>query len=282
VQDNRTRRIAVTEQDKYAEKIAKLLRKAESTDSPEEAEQLVTKAQELMTAYAIDEMMIARVKGEQGKTSEDIIAEDIEYNGVFQSTLMDLGYVVVRMNDCRGIFSQHDAGSRTSVDGKRSPSAHVLHVIGFESDVRRVKMLDSSLQIQCARAMNNWWNEEGTPWASKSVAFKARRQFIMGFAAGLSERLSRAKDEGQKEAARREAARSNTTEETATQSVALELRSRKDRVDDWVDKQYGKLRSFSRRYSSGGSGAMNAGVAAGRNADLGSPAVGGRRGALGR
>ena len=79
----------------YADKIAKLLAKAEST-TPEEAESLVAKAQELMTAYAVSEAMIDSVRG----IERDEIGQD-EYVGIFRAAVADIGRAVARANGWR-------------------------------------------------------------------------------------------------------------------------------------------------------------------------------------
>lgn len=270
---------------KYADKIAKLLRLAESAGTEEEADTALQKAQQLMTAYSIDEMMIAKARGENQKVREEIIEMNIEYTGIFQAVLMDLGSAVARNNNCRCLYSKREKGwERDPETGKTKPKAHLLHVIGFESDVRRTIMLDASLQLQQATAVKNWSKENVPGWASKMESFKMRRSFLAGFAQGVAQKLHEARVAGEAEAAQNEAARSNVTETEATESVALELRSRKDQVNDWVDQKYGRLRSSrSRGYQSGGYGAHSAGAAAGRAANTGGPSVGGgSRGELGR
>ena len=112
--------------------------------------------------------------------------------------------------------------------------------------------------------------------------YKARREFIMGFASGLSSKLQTANRIAQQAAAKEEATRSNSSEADATAGVALVLKGREERVQDYYDKKYGKsLRSVSRRYSSGGAEARGAGYTAGRSANTGTTAVGNRK-ALGR
>lgn len=259
--------------EKYADKIAKLLRKAENTDSQAEAEAFLAKAQELMTLYAIDEMMIARARGDVEKTREEIIQRAISYTGIFKSVLMSLGNTVIRHNDCRGVYMDHNW---------EKPKRTVLTVTGFESDVDRACLIESSIQLQCASALAAWWKQQDASYLSNMERFKARREFILGFTSGLSAKLAQANREAERQAAQAEAERSNITVEQATDSVALELRSRKDRVNDWMDNHYGRLRSSTRSYSRGGLGASGAGYAAGQAANTGSPSVGGSSRSLGR
>lgn len=256
------------QQEKYADKIAKLLRKAEST-TPEEAEALIAKAQQLMTEYAIDEALLAKARGEE--VTEEIVEEDITYKGVYHAALFDIGYAIALANDCRGLIGKHGKYTR-------------LHVIGFKSDVERVRMLDASVQIQAVGALTKWWSEQDSSWMTAMDKFKARREFLFGFARGLGHQLTAAKVAGEKAAAKTQAERAHVSQDDAVESVALVVRSKKARVQDWMDEAYGKrLRSSSRRYSSGGHDARAAGSAAGRRADVsGRSKVGGTRRELGR
>lgn len=269
-------------QEAYAEKIAKLLRHAEKAGTQEEAETFLTKAQELMVTWAIDEEMLAKAQGKQ--VQEQIVEKHIAYTGIFQAALYDIGAAVAKANNCRVMISTRDYVR--DADGKMTKKKNtVLYVIGFESDVARVRMLDASVQIQATSAMTRWWKEQDSSWMSSMEKFKARREFLFGFARGLSSKLREAAKAGQAQAVANEAARHGDTEEAkaeATTGVELVLRSRADQVKDWQDEKYGgSLRRVSRNYSSGGYGASQAGHAAGRSADVGGSRIAGRRGELG-
>lgn len=254
----------------YADKIAKLLRKAESTTSDPERDALIAKAQKLMTTYSIDEAMLA---GKGDAVREEIVQTVLEYVGIFQGFTMGIGSTIARANGCRTVFHK-----RTYT----KPTAHLLTVHGFESDVRRVEMLNASLQVQCADALNRWWKTVDSSWMSAMERFKNRRQFVIGFNTGLHMQLQRATAEAKQETVARIAAEESKTEDEVSSSVALVLRDRKDAVDDWMDKNYGKLASRTRRYSSGSTG-QSAGMKAGLRANAGQHgSVGaGGKGALG-
>lgn len=258
---------------KYAEKIALLLRKAEST-TPEEAELIMAKAQELMTLYAIDEQMIARASGKH--VEETIIEGAVVYTGMFMATTMNIAFAVARANNCRAFYS----------DNKYSkPKNHTVHIFGFTSDVENVKLLSMSLEVQMMQAMTAWRRTDSSVRnESKMQAFKKRREFIMGFAAEVGARLNAAARAGREAAARSEAERSHVDVAAATASVSLVLVDRKKRVDDWFDTTHGAgLRKVSRRYSnSGDRGANDAGRAAGRTANIGQPSVGGGTKSIGK
>jgi hypothetical protein len=269
------------EQEKYADKIAKMLRKAEST-TPEEAEVCIAMAQNLMTRWAISEAMIAKAAG---KSADDKIEqEEIILTGLFHEVKCYVTWGVVRANKCKGVYSQSNGWSYPVViDGKERKQWYKITVTGYRSDIERVKMLDASLQIQLVRAETSWWRSHHlNGFSSKSYEHRERKQFIRGFANEVEQRLTAISREAQKEAAKEEAVRAGTSEAAATESVALVLRDREDTVKDWYDKHYGNsLRTVRRSYTPGSGTAGAAGVAAGRSADIGQPRVG-QQGRIGR
>jgi hypothetical protein len=244
-------------QAKYANKINKLLRKAEST-TPEEAEALLEAAERLMAKWAIDEAMLAQARGD---VDEKIVERTTVYNGVYHMARFDIGAAVGRAQDVKVLIG-------------RGPKTTTLYLVGFESDVERAIMLDASVQIQAQAALERWARTGIQAWMSASEKYKARREFLFGFARGVEHKLALAKKAGHEELrAERVAAGADATEVAA--GMELVIRSRKDRVEDWYDRTYGATRPVSRSYASGGSGARAAGSFAGRNADVGS---GGRLG----
>lgn len=241
--------------ERYADKIAKLLRKAEST-TPEEAESLTEKAQELMTQYSISEELIERAKGEGRKERENIVREKFACEGSYRHGLAQILIAVSRANDCSPVYT-HGTKSK----------AEYIYVNGFESDVERVRMLFTSLQIQAIGAMQSWWKSarEEYSYLSSSRKWAARREFMVSFGHGLDTQLAQAQREGRKAAAR-EAEKHGDTD--ADNSVAMVVRDKKAHVKDWIDQTYGRLTSrAARQYSSPGGSASISGFDAGRSAD---------------
>ena len=263
----------MTREEKYAEKISKLLRKAESTTDAE-AEALIEKAQALMTRYAIDEAMLAQV---EGKTIDELVTKDITHTGIFQAVLMEITTVVARSNDVFPVYRKQSA-----IRGQR-PAAHVVSLSGFQSDVDRAIMLATSLELQAVEGMSRWWKtrKAEAPWLSKMDAFKERRQFISSFANAAGTRLREAAKAAKADVVAERAAAADVTVEAESESVELVLVSKKEQVNEYVDKKYGRLRSSSRSYQSGSSSARSAGRAAGQRANLGNPGLG-SQGRLGR
>ncbi len=258
---------AVDAQASYADKIAKLLRQAEGTDSEAEAEAFTAKAQALMVKYAITEELLARAEGRQ--VQDVIVTERVTYTGIFSRALFDIGWSIVRANDCKGLI--YKRGTDT-----------VLTVIGFKSDVTNVKVLDASLQVQASTAMQRWYRRQDVVGYTPMMKAKMRREFLFGFAQGLFTKLDRAKKVGIDVAVADETTRTGDAD-GARKSTDLVLLSKKERVTDWMDNEYGSaLRTVRRNYSSGGYAARVAGTQAGMNADVGNPRVGGSRGQIGR
>jgi hypothetical protein len=251
-------------QSKYAEKIAALLRKAEST-TPEEAEALTSKAQELMSRYAIEAGMLDS-KRDPNK-QEKIVEERIKYRGIHKDALRRIGGVISNVNGCRNLYSYQRG------DGARGGRSAVLYVIGFESDVERVIALDASMQIQAMIAMKKWEREEDESlfYLDRGARFRARREFLWGFASGLGDRLRLAAEVAKKDVVEEQAVVLDQDEAEVRESVALIVRTREERIQDWVDQTYGDLRpGRSRSYATSGTAARSAGRKAGRRADTGS------------
>lgn len=241
--------------EKYAERIAKLLAKAEST-TPEEAELLLEKAADLMAQYAISDAMVDAARGIE---RDEIVKESFEFEGTYRQAHMQILWAMTQQAGCRGV--QSDWGDRRRL---------TFYVIGFKSDVDRIRMIHSSVSIQCAQSLAAWWRAQDTSWMDRNRKFAARREFIFGYARGLGDKLAVAWKKAEAEYV--------ATDGDPSSSVALVLRSRKERVDEWTDNYYGgSLRSISRTYKSGGIQARQAGAAAGRNADVGQGGLRGRK-----
>jgi Protein of unknown function (DUF2786) len=260
-------------QEKYADKIAKLLAKAEST-TPEEAELLLAKAQELMTQYAITEALIDQARGVE---RDEIEQRTFAYGGYYHADKGNLAWIIIRNNGCRGVYMRSgEWTSARTIGDKTYRMWYEITATGFRSDLDRVSLLESSLQIQMARALNDWWKTEDRSWMSKTQNVRARQSFMEHFAYGVDEKLRTATIAGRK-AAERDAA-GGTSEDAAKDAVALVLRSRKDRVDEWMDRKYGTLRAGRGSYRKTDYNAAEAGRSAGRRADVGQPGMKNRKG----
>ena len=253
----------------YADKINKLLRKAESTTFAEERDAYLEKAQKLMTLWGIDEAMLA---DRADKPREEIIKDTVEFGGIYKSALFKLATYPAGLHNVRTLYHNRTWGENKAV---------VITLIGFESDVRRVKMLATSLQLQALQALKTDSKQFIQDWMSGMEKFKARRSFVDGFCQGVYARLQNAVRAAEQEDAINRAAAANTTVEEASSEVAIVMRSRRDQVNDWMDREYGQLRTVrTGGYQSGGMGARAAGEAAGRRANTGDTGLGGGGGRL--
>ncbi|MGW0252277.1 DUF2786 domain-containing protein [Nocardia goodfellowii] len=158
--------------DKALARVRGLLAKAESTSFPEEAEALSAKAQELMTKYAIDRVLVEA----RGLVPDLPGARRIWLDTPYLDAKALLVEVVTRANRCRAIFS--DWGFTT--------------VVGDESDLDAVELLVTSLLVQATRAMIADGDPDVRDAHSRSRSF--RKSFLLAYATRIGERLAEAND----------------------------------------------------------------------------------------
>jgi hypothetical protein len=267
-----------TAEERYADRINKLLEHAEGASTQEEAEAFFEKAQALMTQYAITEAMLANARGEE---LEEIVTDRLDFTGTQQKTLMLHVFDVASRNDCKAHFMPDVRVPKGN--GRGYTKVFRVIVAGYKSDVERVKLLSASIDMQRASAMSAWWKNHGAKhYMTLGDQWKEKRTFLQGYNHGLATKLSKAAHEGRKAAEAAEAERTGATAEATTKSVALVLRSRKDNVKDWYDERYGGSLRSSRMGSrtSGSRSAYGSGFTAGQSANTGQPNVGGSRTAL--
>lgn len=251
-----------TKQEAWAEKIDKILRKAESTTA-EEAEALFAKAQELMAKYAIDEAMLRQA----GKSSDDgIVREEFVVTGIYRFPLSDLLFRVLKNNDCQVV--QLGGKNPRTVGTRLFKETVVYRAVGYKSDIDNARLLYTSLELQAMRAEHAWWKEN--KWMYEHLVGKEqhyhRRQFYFSFGFGVDEKMRAGKASARKQA---------DTEHGST-GVALALRSKELVVKSEFDKMYPDLRK-SRSGSGLKAGSLDAhesGKAAGKRADVGDPKLG--------
>lgn len=246
---------------KYADKIAKMLALAENAGTQAEAEAFTEKAQSLMTEYAISNDLLAIARGDQ--LQDEIVRDRIDYVSIYRIAEWYIGNAVAEANHCKVLISKNPW------DAEKPKSTYRLILIGFKSDVERVKLLNASLQIQASIAMRRWWAEKRDEVEHRSgmQQFKMRRTFLSGFASGVQTKLMHAMREGVSAAERGTGSRVGSGE--------LVLVAKKERIQTWVDETYGrKMRSVKMSYKDGGMDARLAGNAAGRQANVGTKGLG--------
>ncbi|MFD0362377.1 DUF2786 domain-containing protein [Nocardia sp. GCM10030253] len=170
--------------EKVLGRVRGLLAKAESTSFPEEAETLSAKAQELMTKYALDRVLV------DADTSVPDLpgARRIWLDTPYVEAKALLVEVVTRANRCRAIFVA---------------AWEFMTVVGDDNDLDAVELLTTSLLVQATRAMIATGNQSARSDESRSRAF--RKAFLTAYATRIGERLAAANESTIAEAA--EAAR---------------------------------------------------------------------------
>lgn len=158
---------------KIRERIALLLRKAEST-TPEEAEALTEHAERLMLRHGID---MVQVQLAQGRRTEDIVKRSIFAQGVYGRAMVNLVCNVARaMGGVETIYYRSD-GNRYRID-----------LFGYKTDTMMAETLVTSLMLQASAALKHWWRHERDYYYPKDRT-KARRDFIVGFGQGAANRI---------------------------------------------------------------------------------------------
>lgn len=128
----------MADQDKMLDRVRALLNKAESTEFPEEAEELSRKAAELMARYGIDAAMAAAREDKQAKPGSILIDVTNPY-ALYKDVLLN---GITKAFGCHAVKTYRFGDVKGG--GKR------IHVFGFEADLRMVQMLYTSLLLQGA------------------------------------------------------------------------------------------------------------------------------------
>lgn len=231
-------------------KIELLLAKAEGTDNIHERDTYNAKAEKLMLQYGIEQ---AELESRGEVKAEDITEVRLEFTGVYAVVMPGFVY-----NVCRAL------GNLTVLQQNGARSTKYAYIIGFKSDVEWAQMLIASLHTQALHGMKRWWKEfDDKQWMTPMEQYKSRRQFVSSFAAGAADRIKSERREEEKD---------------ISPGAALVLASKQDQVDAWTHQQHrvGKARGGAQ---SGMAGSQE-GRAAGRQANVGTTALGGSRAAL--
>lgn len=244
--------------DRVLHTIRALLAKAESTDYPDEAAALTAKAQQLISAHAIDLALIEERTG-RGEVVTRVLFIPAPYPK--EKSLLLGG--VARANGCRAILGIDEASFKEMFESGEMfsrPGNHAT-LVGHESDLDSVELLFTSLLVQAVNSMLAHGAQVDASGASRTKSF--RRSFLNGFAHSVSVRLKDARDAAA-ESAQSEA---ETTEGDSTDCVLPVLASREASVDDFVDKRFPSLGSLKTSVSN--YAGIVAGNTAGDRADLG-------------
>ncbi|MBM7416642.1 MULTISPECIES: DUF2786 domain-containing protein [Nocardiaceae] len=268
--------------DRMVARIGGLLRQAESTDNPHEAEAFMEAAQRLATAASVD-LAVARshtASREKRATPMQRVVHIGEHGKKGLRTYVLLFVAIARANDVQCDVAQ---------------SSTQVFAYGFESDIDTCEALYASLLVQMVRASDTYISSGAyrdatvdrevtvvrgrrryrTVERAPLAGVTARIEFQTAFAHRVGERLAAVKKEAEAEAVATEAPEAGT---------ALVLRDKEIELRDFyrsASTARGTWRGSSgRSYSSE---ARRAGDHAGRRARLGNQSeIGGSRGQLER
>jgi Protein of unknown function (DUF2786) len=244
--------------DKMLARIAALLRQAERTDNPHEADAFMAAAQRLATATSID-LAVARSHSDQRTKSQMPVQRTITIGNAGTRglrTYVQLFVVIAQANDVKC-----DVASNSTF----------VYAYGFAEDIDASHALYAGLVMQMVRASEAYISS-GAHRPTPTIT--ARINFQLAFGARVGQRLLQAREEAQREA---------TNGRDSQPGTAIALRDKDIELKDFyrhTSEARGTWRATSATagYSSA---ARRAGDRAGRQARLGnSPELAGARSAL--
>ncbi len=206
--------------DKILSRVRGLLAKAESTTFEEEADALLSKAQELMARHAIDIAMLEALKV-GGINAPGAMARRMHIDDPYFDAKTILLSVVSQANHCRSITDTQ---------------LGLVTVLGFDADQDIVELLFTSLLAQATSAMVAAGRSTDRSGASRTKSF--RRAFILAYASRIGERLEEAKQAATKSA-----------HTDLGDSFLPVLASRDEQVESAVNEMFPNLKRTSARIS---------------------------------
>lgn len=224
-------------------RVRKLLDKAESTDNAHESEAFSAKAAALIARHRIDP---ARLTDRNPADDDLAVKEVVVGRGAYVRGRLGLLGNVADAHDVRMVFQATPAGSVALLAGRRQ-------------DLDLVEMMYASLHAQVASQMAVL--RRGTGAATQ----RERRSFLFGFADRIGEVLVEAKAFAETEA---------TQSPDGGAAMALVVRERAARVEEFAAESWGRVRSASRPQGVA-SGGYGRGSDAADRADVGRTRLGG-------
>jgi Protein of unknown function (DUF2786) len=216
---------------KMLSRVRALLAKAESTTFPEEAEALSAKAQELMSRYSLERIVVETSSGADGIADPyPAAARRLWLDNPYVAAKAMLVGAVAEANRCRTVLAEK-LGFTT--------------VLGDEVDLEIVELLSTSLLVQATRAMVSAGSHLTRRGRSRTRSY--RQSFLLAYATRIGERLSTARD------------LSAATVADAAQLLPV-LAARERVVDELFESMFPQ--SVSRSFSVGNAAGWHAGRAA--------------------
>jgi hypothetical protein len=163
--------------DKALARVRALLAKAESTEFPEEAEALSSKAQELMTKFSLDRALLDAGPG-------DVAGPGAASGAAARRIWLDAPYVSAKSLLVHAVAQANR--TRTVVDGQ----VGYVTVIGAEVDLDLVEILTTSLLLQANRAMLAHGSQVCRYGRSSTRSW--RQSFLASYSTRIGERLKEA------------------------------------------------------------------------------------------
>lgn len=227
--------------------IRALLAKAEDSAAPEgEAELARLRAFEMMAKYGIEQALLS-----DGDVTVDALADrKIVLGDPWAMERVRLMHKVAVGLDCKLIHLGRDG---------QSPRRRV-HIFGYASDLERIEMLYTSLNLQ----MLGGAGAQYVPYGQGARAW--RRSWMLGFIDRVGKRIKEAEAKARGEASAETSA--------AGRSTALVLADRADVVERSYRQAYPRARKGGRTTVSGNG--YGDGWAAGGRADIGGRRIGGQ------
>ncbi len=162
---------------KMLARVRALLAKAESTTFPEEAEALSAKAQELMSRYSLERIVVEN--SAPGSDPHPAAARRLWLDNPYVAAKALLVGAVAEANRCRTVLSEK-LGFTT--------------VLGDQVDLEIVELLATSLLVQATRAMVSAGSQTTRTGRSRTRSY--RQSFLLAYATRIGERLATARDVG--------------------------------------------------------------------------------------
>ncbi len=232
----------------WLNRVNALLAKADSTEFPEEAEALMTKAQALMARHAIDDAMLAAAGHDPAVTPETEVVIIAAPYATAKATLLS---TVASANHCRCVRSSVGAGAQRCV------------VVGHPGDLANVRTLFTALSLHAARTMMT------ATVPAHDTPRRFRHAFLLAFTGRIGERLRMAAERAEQDASAE-----------GGNGVALVLADREAAVDRAFHEAFPHVRNA--RVSSSSYAGARSGRAAAEHAGLGQAGLTRGRRRLGR
>jgi hypothetical protein len=158
---------------KVLARVRALLAKAESTQFPEEAEALSTKAQELMNRHAFERALLDATEHKP----QQVTSSRLWLDNPYVEPKSQLVAAIAASNRCRSVLH---------------PSLGFVSLVGDPLDLEITELMTTSLLVQATRAMTAEGSRISRGGVSRTKSF--RKSFLIAYAIRIGERLREASE----------------------------------------------------------------------------------------